>query len=131
MIVLGIILVLIVLVILFTLQLISKHAASDKLLVFYKGKRTPARLLSKTDEKIEFSVDVPYANQSRDEGIFLDAFVRIYLPDEQYNGALVRGRVNHPDAPQRKQNRRRSPPGHAGCGMCPVRGTPGTHGTVP
>ena len=100
MIVLGIILVLIVLVILFTLQLISKHAASAKLLVFFIDKRTQAKLLSKTDDKIEFSIDVPYENQSRDEGIFLDAFVRIYLPDEQYNGALLRGRVNHPSAPR-------------------------------
>ena len=98
--VLGIILVLIVLVILFTLRLISNHAASDKLLVFYKEKRTQAKLVSKTDEKIEFSVDVPYENKSGDEGIFLDAFVRIYLPDEQYNGSLLRGRVNHPDAPR-------------------------------
>ena len=98
--VLGIILVLIVLVILFTLQLISKHAASDKLLVFYKDKRTQAKLVSKTDDKIEFSIDVPYENKSGDEGIFLDAFVRIYLPDEQYNGALLRGRVNHPQAPR-------------------------------
>ena len=98
--VLGIILVLIVLVILFTLQLISKHAASDKLLVFHKDKRTQAKLESKTDEKIEFSIDVPYENKSGDEGIFLDAFVRIYLPDEQYNGALLRGRVNHPQAPR-------------------------------
>ena len=86
MIVLGIILVLIVLVILFTLQLISKHAASDKLLVFFIDKRTQAKLLSKTDDKIEFSIDVPYENQSRDEGIFLDAFVRIYLPDAPRNG---------------------------------------------
>ena len=86
--VLGIILVLIVLVILFTLRLISNHAASDKLLVFYKEKRTQAKLVSKTDEIIEFSVDVPYENKSGDEGIFLDAFVRIYLPDEQYNGSL-------------------------------------------
>ena len=98
--VLGIILVLLVLVILFTLRLISNHAASDKLLVFYKEKRTQAKLVSKTDEKIEFSVDVPYENKSGDEGIFLDAFVRIYLPDEQYNGSLLRGRVNHPDAPR-------------------------------
>ena len=43
MIVLGVILVLIVLVILFTLQLISKHAASDKLLVFFKNRRTQAK----------------------------------------------------------------------------------------
>ena len=86
--------------ILFTLQLISKHAAADKLLVFYKDKRTQAKLISKAEEKIEFCIEVPYENQSRDEGIFLDAFVRIYLPDEQYNGALLRGRVNHPAAPR-------------------------------
>ena len=45
-------------------------------------------------------MDVPYENKSSSEAIFLDAFVRIYLPDEQYNGALLRGRVNHPQAPR-------------------------------
>ena len=116
MIVLGIILVLMVLVILFTLNLISKHAASDKLLVFYKEKRTSAKLISKKDDKIEFSIDVPYENKSRDEGIFLDAFVRIYLPDEQYNGVLLRGRVNHPDAPRTDDyfEARLVPPGEKG-----------------
>ena len=108
--------VLIALVVLFTLQLISKHAASDKLLVFYKDKRTQAKLVSKTEDKIEFSIDVPYENQSRDEGIFLDAFVRIYLPDEQYNGALLRGRVNHPSAPRTDDyfEARLVPPGEKG-----------------
>lgn len=116
MIVVGVILVLVALVVLFTLQLISKHAASDKLLVFYKEKRTQATLVSKTGEKIEFSVDVPYENNSRDEGIFLDAFVRIYLPDEQYNGALLRGRVNHPAAPRTDDyfEARLVPPGEKG-----------------
>ena len=68
MIVVGVILVLIALVVLFTLQLISKHAASDKQLVFFRDKRTQAKLISETDEKIEFGVDVPYENKSRDEG---------------------------------------------------------------
>jgi hypothetical protein len=40
MIVVGVILVLIALVVLFTLQLISKHAASDKQLVLFRDKRT-------------------------------------------------------------------------------------------
>ena len=100
MIVLGIILVLLALVVLFTLRLISRHAAADKQLVFYKEKRTQAKLLSKTEDKVVFSMDVPYENKSSSEAIFLDAFVRIYLPDEQYNGALLRGRVNHPQAPR-------------------------------
>ena len=114
--VMGIFLVLIVLVILFTLRLISNHAASDKLLVFFKDKRTQAKLVSKADEKIVFSIDVPYENRSRDEGIFLDAFVRIYLPDEQYNGSLLRGRVNHPDAPRTDDyfEARLVPPGEKG-----------------
>ena len=43
MIVVGIILVLIVLVILFTLQLISKHAAADKLLVFIRRQNRVQR----------------------------------------------------------------------------------------
>lgn len=47
MIVVGVILVLIALVVLFTLQLISKHAASDKQLVFFRDKRTQAKLISK------------------------------------------------------------------------------------
>ena len=109
MIVVGVILVLIALVVLFTLQLISKHAASDKQLVFYRDKRTQAKLISKTDEKIEFGVDVPYENKSRDEG-------RIYLPDEQYNGVLLRGRVNHPAAPRTDDyfEARLVPPGEKG-----------------
>ena len=98
--VLGIILVLIVLVAICTLRLISNHAAADKLLVFYKEKRTQAKLVSAAADQIVFSVDVPYDNQSGSEGIFLDAFVRVYLADEQYNGALLRGRVNHPQAPR-------------------------------
>lgn len=116
MIVVGVILVLIALVVLFTLQLISKHAVSDKQLVFFRDKRTQAKLISKTDEKIEFGVDVPYENKSRDEGIFLDAFVRIYLPDEQYNGVLLRGRVNHPAAPRTDDyfEARLVPPGEKG-----------------
>ena len=42
MIIIGAILVLAVLVILFTLRLISNHAAADKELVFFKEKRTRA-----------------------------------------------------------------------------------------
>ncbi len=116
MIIVGAILAAAVLVILFTLRLISAHAAADKQLVFCREKRTQAELVSKSDEKIEFSIDVPYANKSRNEGIFLDAFVRIYLPDEQYNGVLLRGRVNHPQAPRTDDyfEARLVPPGEEG-----------------
>ena len=92
MIVSAVIVVLIVLVALFTLHLIRSHAADDKRLVFYKGRRTKAALVSRTDDKVVFSFDVPYKNTGSNEAIFLDAFVRVYLPDEQYDGALMRGR---------------------------------------
>ena len=98
--ILAVIVVLIVLVALFTLHLIHTHAQDDEKLKFYKDKRTKASLLSRTDDKIVFSFDVPYRNTGTHEAIFLEAFVRVYLPDEQYNGALVRGRVNHPAAPR-------------------------------
>lgn len=116
MIVLGILAVLAILVVLFTLHLISVHAAADKKLIFYKEKRTRAALVSAEEEKIIFCVEIPYKNKSGNEGIFLDAFLRIYLPDEQYNGALLRGRVNHPAAPRTDDyfEARLVPPGEAG-----------------
>lgn len=98
--ILAIFIVLLVLAALFTLHLIRVHARDDEKLKFYKDKRTRASLLSRTDDKLVFAFDVPYRNTGTHEAIFLDAFVRVYLPDEQYNGALVRGRVNHPAAPR-------------------------------
>ena len=56
MVVAGILLVLAVLVVLFTLRLISSHAASDKKLAFFREKRTAAKLLSLTEEKCTFSI---------------------------------------------------------------------------
>ena len=42
--------------------------------------------------------------------------IRIYLPDEQYNGVLLRGRVNHPAAPRTDDyfEARLVPPGEKG-----------------
>jgi len=126
MIILGAILAVLVLIVLFTLRLISRHAEADRQLNFYKEKRTEAKLVSKTDEKIVFCFDVPYHNKSNCEGIFLDAFVRIYLPDEQYNGILLRGRVNHPRAPRTDDyfEARLVPPGEEGCLTITFEATP-------
>ena len=44
--------------------------------------------LSKDAESLQ---PLPYKNTGSSEAIFLDAFVRVYLPDEQYDGALMRG----------------------------------------
>lgn len=68
--------------------------------VFDVAKRTKAELTVKTDDKLCFSVDVPFTNEGGDEGLVLDAFPRIYLPQEQYDKALVRGKINLKDVPR-------------------------------
>lgn len=68
--------------------------------VFDVKNRTKAELTDKTDNKLCFSIDVPFTNEGGDEGLVLDAFMRIYLPQEQYDKALVRGKINLKDVPR-------------------------------
>lgn len=68
--------------------------------VFNVAVRTKAQLLKKTEDKLCFSVDVPFTNEGGDEGLVLDAFIRAYLPQEQYDKALVRGKINLKDVPR-------------------------------
>ena len=65
--------------------------------VFDVANRTKAELAAKTDDKLCFNVDVPFTNEGGDEGLVLDAFIRPYLPQEQYDKALVRGKINLDD----------------------------------
>jgi hypothetical protein len=55
--------------------------------VFAIDKRTQAKLVKETPEKITFEVEVPVENVGQDEGIILDAYMRPYLCQEQYEGA--------------------------------------------
>jgi len=100
MIFIGILLALILIVVLFIWNLRRSHFAQDKLVLVRTDKRSKARLTQKSDDRICFEITVPYENNSNDEAIFLDAFTRIYLPDEQYDGACVRARVNNEAAPR-------------------------------
>ena len=68
--------------------------------IFDVAKRTKAELAAKTEDKLCFNVDVPFSNEGGDEGLVLDAFMRIYLPQEQYDKALVRGKINLKDVPR-------------------------------
>lgn len=68
--------------------------------IFDVKNRTKAELTDKTENKLCFSVDVPFTNEGGDEGLVLDAFMRIYLPQEQYDKALVRGKINLKDVPR-------------------------------
>ena len=56
-------------------------------------RMTKAALVDKTSDKLTFAFDVPYINNGKDEAVVLDAFVRVYLPVELYDKALVRGKI--------------------------------------
>lgn len=47
-----------------------------------------------TDKRADFSIVVPFYNTGKQEGTILDAYMRIYLPQEQYSDVLLRGKVN-------------------------------------
>ena len=55
------------------------------------------RLLTKAGEqegRVDFQLEVPFDNIGKQEGTILDAYMRIYLPQEQYDDVLLRGKVN-------------------------------------
>ena len=72
----------------------------DAELVFAKEKRTQAVAAKQTPERLDFEVELPYTNVGKEEGTILDAYLRIYLPQEQYADVLLRGKVNLKDVPR-------------------------------
>ena len=40
-------------------------------------------------DRIDFSLEVPFDNVGKQEGTILDAYMRIYLPQEQYSDVLA------------------------------------------
>lgn len=57
-------------------------------------QRTKAVLDKVYADRIDFSLEVPFDNVGKQEGTILDAYMRIYLPQEQYSDVLLRGKVN-------------------------------------
>ena len=109
---------------------------------FEVTQRTKARLIKRSENKLEFEVELPMHNDGKEEGIILDAFIRVYLPQEQYADAQLRGRVNLKEAPREDDyfEAMLLGPGagtwryfeagcrrHAGCGHCAVSGLPWTN----
>lgn len=66
----------------------------DAVMRFKTAVRTQAAKDSADDQRLDFSVEVPYDNIGRQEGTIIDAYLRIYLPQEQYGDVLLRGKVN-------------------------------------
>lgn len=94
----GIIIVLIIIGALAFCAFINKQGREE--VVFYVDKRTPVKLIQATPELIKFELDIPFANVGQEEGIIMDAYVRPYVCVEQYDGALLRGKVNLKDKPR-------------------------------
>lgn len=94
----AVIVVLIILVVLAFAAFINKQGKEE--VVIYADKRTPVRLVKSTPEMVKFELDVPFVNVGQDEGCILDAYLRPYVCVEQYEGALLRGKVNLKEKPR-------------------------------
>lgn len=57
------------------------------------AQRTPLRLLACTEQEAVFETEVPFYNKGNQDGIFMDAFARHLLPQEQYDGVRVSSRL--------------------------------------
>ena len=59
---------------------------------FEVTQRTKARLIKRSENKLEFEVELPMHNDGKEEGIILDAFIRVYLPrEDDYFEAMLLG----------------------------------------
>jgi hypothetical protein len=63
-------------------------------------ERTQATKVSAEQERLDFQLELPFDNIGKQEGTILDAYMRIYLPQEQYADVLLRGKVNLADVPR-------------------------------
>lgn len=66
----------------------------DAVMRFKTAARTKAVKEHADEQRLDFMVEVPYDNIGRQEGTIIDAYMRIYLPQEQYGDVLLRGKVN-------------------------------------
>lgn len=58
------------------------------------ARRTKAKKVSEQTDRLDFELEIPFDNAGKQEGTILDAYLRIYLPQEQYDDVLLRGKVN-------------------------------------
>jgi len=64
------------------------------------GEMTKFSLVEHTAEHLVIGATIPFANEGKQCGTIMDAFLRVPLPYEQYDGALVRGKVELAGAPR-------------------------------
>ena len=59
----------------------------DAKMFFDMKKRIAAVKVSETDERLDFEVELDYKNVGKQEATLIDAYMRIYLPQEQYDAS--------------------------------------------
>lgn len=72
----------------------------DCVLRMLKSKRTPLHVESMDRKHVTLSFTIPIKNVGKQLGTIMDAFVRIYLPFEQYDNARVTGHLTDFDVPR-------------------------------
>lgn len=66
----------------------------DASIEIFTGERTRAKAALREEGRLSFDVKVPFKNSGKQEGTILDAYLRVYLPQEQYDGLRLRGKAN-------------------------------------
>ena len=61
-------------------------------------KKTQAVKVAEEGDRLDFELEVPFKNYGSEDVVILDAFMRIYLPQEQYSDVLLRGKINRRSA---------------------------------
>ena len=72
----------------------------DCVLRMLKSKRTPLKAESMDMRHVRLSFTIPIKNVGKQLGTIMDAFVRIYIPFEQYDKARVTGHLTDFDVPR-------------------------------
>ena len=65
-----------------------------------KEEMTPFSVVERTPERLVIGATMPVKNEGPQCGVIMDAILRVQLPYEQYDGALVRGKVELAGAPR-------------------------------
>ena len=72
----------------------------DCVLKVMKSKRTPFHVESMDMKSVTLSCTLPIKNVGKQLGTIMDAFVRVYLPFEQYDEAVVTAHLTDFDMPR-------------------------------
>ncbi|EFR40760.1 hypothetical protein HMPREF9162_2084 [Selenomonas sp. oral taxon 137 str. F0430] len=69
-------------------------------IVLQLDEMTDFSVVERTPERLVIAATLPVVNEGKQCGTIMDAILRVQLPYEQYDGALVRGKVELEGAPR-------------------------------